>query len=45
MGWWSLSLWSAVGLTIVLGIGSENFKEFLRGARAIDEHFQKPHQK
>ena len=34
------SLWSAVGLTIVLGIGSENFKEFLRGARAIDEHFQ-----
>ena len=27
-------------MTIVLGIGSENFKEFLRGARAIDEHFQ-----
>ena len=33
------SLWSAVGLTIILGIGTENFKQFLQGARTIDEHF------
>ena len=33
------SLWSAIGLSIVLSIGFENFVELLEGAHAIDEHF------
>ncbi len=35
------SLWSAIGLSIVLGIGFDNFEELLTGAFEADEHFQK----
>lgn len=34
------SLWSAVGLSISLAIGFENFKKFLDGANAMDRHFK-----
>jgi glucose-6-phosphate isomerase len=34
------SLWSAVGLPIVLAAGFERFAELLAGARAMDEHFR-----
>jgi glucose-6-phosphate isomerase len=34
------SLWSAIGLSIVLSIGFENFIELLEGAHAIDKHFR-----
>lgn len=34
------SLWSAIGLSIVLFIGFENFEELLQGAFEIDEHFR-----
>ncbi len=34
------SLWSAIGLSIVLSIGYENFVELLAGAHAMDEHFR-----
>ncbi|MCF8495446.1 MAG: glucose-6-phosphate isomerase [Alphaproteobacteria bacterium] len=34
------SLWSSVGLPIVLSVGFENFKAFLAGARAADLHFK-----
>jgi glucose-6-phosphate isomerase len=33
------SLWSAIGLSIALYIGFENFRELLRGARDMDVHF------
>ncbi|MFN7095343.1 MAG: glucose-6-phosphate isomerase, partial [Burkholderiales bacterium] len=33
------SLWSAIGLAIVLYIGFENFSQLLAGARAMDDHF------
>ncbi|MEO0616422.1 MAG: glucose-6-phosphate isomerase [Pseudomonadota bacterium] len=33
------SLWSAVGLSIALGIGNKNFRELLAGGRAMDRHF------
>ncbi|HJP63154.1 MAG TPA: hypothetical protein VJ844_06905, partial [Mucilaginibacter sp.] len=33
------SLWSAIGLSIVLSIGFENFTELLTGAHQIDQHF------
>jgi glucose-6-phosphate isomerase len=33
------SLWSAIGLPIVLSIGFENFVALLEGAHAMDEHF------
>ncbi|MEL6868573.1 MAG: glucose-6-phosphate isomerase [Pseudomonadota bacterium] len=33
------SLWSAVGLSIALGIGSDQFKQLLAGARKMDQHF------
>lgn len=35
------SLWSAVGLTISLAIGFDNFDELLSGANDMDEHFKK----
>jgi len=35
------SLWSAVGLSISLSIGFENFNTFLKGAFQMDEHFKK----
>ncbi|MXY64449.1 MAG: glucose-6-phosphate isomerase [Gammaproteobacteria bacterium] len=33
------SLWSAIGISIAIGIGMEGFRALLRGARAMDEHF------
>lgn len=34
------SLWSAIGLSIVLSLGFENFVELLEGAHAYDQHFK-----
>lgn len=34
------SLWSAIGLSICLGIGYANFKQLLAGAHATDQHFK-----
>ena len=34
------SLWSAVGLSISLAIGYENFSSLLEGARKMDSHFR-----
>lgn len=34
------SLWSAIGLSIVLSIGFDNFEQLLQGAHAADEHFR-----
>lgn len=34
------SLWSAIGLSIALGIGFNNFQELLEGAHAADLHFR-----
>ncbi|WP_426062752.1 glucose-6-phosphate isomerase [Flavobacterium sp. DSP2-3-1] len=34
------SLWSAVGLTISLAVGYDNFDELLQGANEMDEHFR-----
>src|ERR1700749_4168221 len=34
------SLWSAIGLSIVLSIGYENFADLLSGAHAMDNHFK-----
>src|SRR5690606_27480981 len=34
------SLWSAIGLSIALGVGFDNFEELLRGAYAADVHFR-----
>ncbi|QIQ42129.1 MAG: glucose-6-phosphate isomerase [Buchnera aphidicola (Microlophium carnosum)] len=33
------SLWSSVGLSIILSIGFHNFEKFLDGAHAMDNHF------
>ncbi|EHD7837562.1 glucose-6-phosphate isomerase [Escherichia coli] len=33
------SLWSAIGLSIVLSIGFDNFVELLSGAHTMDKHF------
>ena len=34
------SLWSAIGLSIMLSIGPQNFAELLAGGHAMDEHFR-----
>ncbi|PRD53910.1 glucose-6-phosphate isomerase [Sphingobacterium gobiense] len=34
------SLWSAIGLSISLGIGYDNFEQLLEGAHAADIHFK-----
>jgi glucose-6-phosphate isomerase len=34
------SLWSAIGLPIILAVGSDRFEEMLRGGAAMDEHFK-----
>ena len=34
------SLWSAIGLSIALTIGYENFEQLLKGAHAADKHFK-----
>lgn len=33
------SVWSAIGLSLMIGIGPGNFGAFLDGAKAVDEHF------
>jgi glucose-6-phosphate isomerase len=33
------SLWSAIGLSIALQVGFENFRQLLDGARYVDRHF------
>ncbi len=35
------SIWSAVGLPVMLKIGMPHFMSFLRGAHLVDEHFYK----
>jgi glucose-6-phosphate isomerase len=35
------SLWSAIGLSIAIYIGIDNFEELLTGAYEMDQHFQK----
>ncbi|MGE0280658.1 MAG: glucose-6-phosphate isomerase [Rhizobiaceae bacterium] len=35
------SLWSAIGLPIMLAIGPEDFRAFLGGAHEMDQHFAK----
>lgn len=34
------SLWSAIGLSIALAVGYDNFEALLKGAEAMDEHFR-----
>ena len=34
------SLWSAVGLSLMIALGAEAFEEMLRGAERMDEHFR-----
>lgn len=34
------SLWSAIGLSIVLAVGYDNFEQLLKGAENTDQHFQ-----
>ncbi|MGL6038925.1 MAG: glucose-6-phosphate isomerase, partial [Soonwooa sp.] len=34
------SLWSAIGLSIVLSVGYDNFEQLLQGAQATDIHFK-----
>jgi glucose-6-phosphate isomerase len=34
------SLWSAIGLSIAIAVGMENFEALLDGAHALDEHFR-----
>lgn len=34
------SLWSAVGISIALAVGYENFEKLLEGANEMDEHFR-----
>jgi glucose-6-phosphate isomerase len=33
------SVWSAIGLPVILAIGEANFRAFLAGAHAMDQHF------
>ncbi|WP_337181239.1 glucose-6-phosphate isomerase [Shinella sp.] len=35
------SIWSAIGLPLMIAIGKEDFAEFLAGGHAIDTHFRK----
>lgn len=34
------SVWSAIGLPVMIAIGAENFRQFLAGAHAMDVHFR-----
>ncbi len=34
------SLWSAIGLPLMIAVGPEHFRAFLAGAHAMDTHFQ-----
>ena len=33
------SLWSAIGLPLAIAVGADNFRAFLAGAHAMDQHF------
>lgn len=33
------SVWSAIGLSVAIYIGFDNFNDFLKGAEAVDRHF------
>ena len=33
------SVWSAIGLPAMVAVGAQNFREFLNGAHAMDQHF------
>jgi glucose-6-phosphate isomerase len=33
------SIWSAIGLSLMISIGPERFREFLNGAHSADQHF------
>lgn len=37
------SLWSAIGLSIALTVGFDNFEKLLEGAHAMDKHFKSAH--
>lgn len=34
------SVWSAIGLSVCVYIGYDNFRQFLAGAHAMDQHFK-----
>jgi glucose-6-phosphate isomerase len=34
------SIWSAIGLPLMIAIGDQRFREFLSGGRAMDDHFR-----
>ena len=34
------SIWSAIGLPLMIAIGKQNFAEFLAGGHAVDNHFR-----
>lgn len=34
------SVWSAIGLSVAITVGMDNFRAFLSGAHALDRHFQ-----
>jgi len=34
------SVWSAIGLPVMIAIGAKNFRDFLAGAHAMDQHFR-----
>lgn len=34
------SVWSAIGLSVMLMVGADGFQQFLAGARAMDDHFR-----
>lgn len=34
------SIWSAIGLPLMIAIGASRFREFLAGAREMDQHFR-----
>ncbi len=34
------SVWSAIGLPVMIAVGAANFRAFLDGAHAMDEHFR-----
>jgi glucose-6-phosphate isomerase len=35
------SVWGAIGLPVMIAVGAENFRAFLAGAHAMDEHFRR----
>lgn len=34
------SVWSAIGLSLMIAIGEKDFRDFLSGGRAMDDHFR-----